>query len=281
MNLLVSGLVSSQGLYAVTDRQIAQVDAIHSTGLLQTPNSLLRARFGGDRPSGLARSTSFIDLFVDGKITDTWEVPDSGQLHSLIQDGDQVVAVDTTGNRLLWLNQETGVIERDKQFSTVPDSWHLNSLAWDDDRLVVSCLGRTATKMGWWGKGPDKIGEVLDVETGLTVLNGLAAPHNPTRFNDGWLICESFLGELVYYPDEWVGDEPTRLVLGGWPRGLLLDGNTAWVGVSDSYRVPSSPPPHSKSPGKLVAVDLNTWEITQQILMPCSGIYDIVAGDIS
>lgn len=66
-------------------------------------------------------------------------------------------------------------------------------------------------------------------------------------------------------------------VLGGWPVGLAIVGNLAWVGVSGVEREPHALPPHRGTTGKLVAVDLTTWQVVQEIPMPCAGIYDVLA----
>lgn len=270
-SLLISGLVQGGGLFALRRGRPVRLDRIPSSGIVSTPWGIYRLRF--------SRSEGLMDRLVDDVVVDTWTVDGASQLHGLILDGDNLAAVDTTTNRVLWLDPHTGALVDKWQASKVPDSWHLNSLTHDPDgRLVVGSFGRWPKTRAWYGRGADRRGELVVVGTGQRVLGGLAAPHSPVSLPDGsWLLTEAFTAALVRYSP--TGTLLASITLGGWPRGIAVVDGVAWVGVGDSHRKPMSPPgPHSVTPGKVVAVDLDSMSLVDEVSMPCSGIYDVVVG---
>jgi len=280
-NLFVSGTTAIPGLFRVIDGEVEQVDGIASSGLAlirggETGNPLLyRLRFDL-RKAVLDR----LECPAGEPLApvSSWEIPGASQAHGLLPDGPLLAMVDTTSNSVLWVDPADGEVMSTWQASTVPDSWHLNSLAYaNTGDLVVGSFGRWETSRGWWGHGPDRKGELISVGNGASILTGLAAPHSPVLTPQGWLLTESFASALVLYESD--APEPARsLTLGGWPRGLAVVDGIAWVGVSDSERVPFGMPPHGVTPGKLVAVDIDSWEVLDEIPMPCSAIYDVIEG---
>ena len=83
------------------------------------------------------------------------------------------------------------------------------------------------------GGGPHKAtnGCVLEVPSGEVVATGLAMPHSPrVRLNRLWVL-NSGLGEvtMVTLPS---GQMETVVELPGYPRGLALAGQLAFVGLS-------------------------------------------------
>lgn len=267
--LYVSALARAPGLFSVdTDSQVvSQVDDVPSSGLCLTADGLLRARF--------IHGECFIDTLSSGLVTSSIHLPSVQQAHDIVLDGGQLVVVDAIGNRVVWVDPTTGDITKEWVAGPVPDSWHLNSLVWDEGRLLVSHLARGDEYRGWFAKGGERLGGLTEVGTGAVVLDDLAAPHSPIRYLEDWLLCESFSATLTR-----IAPNGTRsiLVLGGWPRGIALVGDTAWVGVSDSDRVPDALPPHGQSPGKVVAVDMAQWTVVAEVPLPSESVYGVVVG---
>lgn len=117
------------------------------------------------------------------------------------------------------------------------DRCHLNGLATDADRRprYVTALGATDAPRGW-SDGRLSGGVVVDVESGETVVAGLAMPHSPrlvtgTDGGDGlWLLnsAEGTLGRV----DVGAGAYEPVCDVGGFGRGLAQRGDYLFVGVS-------------------------------------------------
>jgi len=121
------------------------------------------------------------------------------------------------------------------------DRCHLNGLAVDADRQprVVSALGATDTPRGW-ADGRLTGGILIDVDTGETLVSGLAMPHSPrlvsgTDGGDGLWVLNSAEGTLGRVEVDAGTFEPVCDV-GGFGRGLAQRGDYLFVGVSKIRR---------------------------------------------
>ena len=111
------------------------------------------------------------------------------------------------------------------------DRCHLNGLACVDARAkLVTALAET-DQAGGWRAAKATTGCLIDVESGETVVRGLAMPHSP-RVHDGklWLL-DSGRGRLVV-ADAERGCVTTVSELSGYTRGLAMMGSFAFVGLS-------------------------------------------------
>lgn len=198
-----------------------------------------------------------------------------GNVHDISWDGPNLVIVDPDHDRVVWFDLNgTELHSWSPQGSLGEgDSCHLASLAWHEEVLYVTTFGIYNEPRGWAGKAAiDKRGALLEVGTGREVISGLATPHTPRRWRDGWLLCESVLGDLVYIPDELSRNRNT-IQLGGWCRGVLVDGDTAYVAVS-APRGPGRPP--AVIPARLVHVDLVSGIVLSEVELPVGEAYDVV-----
>jgi uncharacterized protein (TIGR03032 family) len=111
------------------------------------------------------------------------------------------------------------------------DHCHLNGLAMVDGRpRFVTALGTTDAPQGWRA---DKLrgGVLIDLETGDTILGGLAMPHSP-RWVDGKLfLLNSAACELLLVDPER-GSSEVVIRLPGFARGLAAAGDYLFVGLS-------------------------------------------------
>jgi len=111
------------------------------------------------------------------------------------------------------------------------DRCHLNGIALVDGQpKYATVLGQTDTAGGW---RPNKAtdGCVLEVPTGQIVAQGLAMPHSPRiRQNDLWVL-NSGQGTVMKVALS-TGKMETVVELPGYPRGMALAGQFAFVGLS-------------------------------------------------
>lgn len=191
--------------------------------------------------------------------------------HGLLWDGDLLVAVSTLRNSLLWLDA-AGDVVRERRFGGAGDAWHLNCPAWADGRLVVTAFGRHDCHRDWARSGALMgAGVILDVETGEPLIEGLSAPHDPVRLPDGWLVCDSRTSRVLRLDD--AGAVLGECALGGWTRGLLLDGDHVHVGIS-ARRDHASP-----DTAALATLRLDDLAMVDRVSVPCDEVFALAQVD--
>jgi hypothetical protein len=161
----------------------------------------------------------------------------------------------------------TGAPTRVWQASTVPDSWHVNSLVVVDGRLHVCAFGRFDRHKEWKAHGQDGVGFVHDLGAGRDVLTGLARPHTPRRRAGRWYVCESTRGTLTEIGAG--GTARRRAQVKRFTRGLAFVGHFALVG-GNAHRE------RDDDRGEVAVVDLRTFAVVERIPMPCLEVYDIL-----
>jgi len=180
--------------------------------------------------------------------------------------------VSSSWDDAIWRIHPDGRPERVWQGSSVPDSWHVNSLVVVDGALHVCAFGRydrhKAWKAGLAGGDPQPPkGFVHDLVAGRDRLVGLAHPHTPRHHEGRWYVCESGRGSLTELDAE--GRVLRRLVLRRFTRGLAIVGDCAIVGGNAHRR-------RRNDRAEIVAVDLVSFEVVARVPMPCLEIYDIL-----
>ena len=95
---------------------------------------------------------------------------------------------------------------------------------------LVTALAET-NEPGGWRRSKETTGCLIDVESGETLVRGLAMPHSP-RIHAGktWLL-DSGRGRLVV-ADPARGTVTTVIELPGYTRGLAMFSTFAFVGLS-------------------------------------------------
>lgn len=150
-------------------------------------------------------------------------------LHDLFWNEDTLYVVATASNSVFAFDGD--LRERRRWvFDGEPDSQHLNSVCVHDGRLLASRFGDFRTHRGYKG-GTRGAGQVVDVETGDVVIEGLSQPHS-LRSHAGLLwLCDSETHRVLAYRH---GERVVEIPLGGYARGLLFDGEDVLVGLSRS-----------------------------------------------
>jgi hypothetical protein len=153
------------------------------------------------------------------------------------------------------------------QGSTVPDAWHVNSLAVADGALHVCAFGRLDRHKGWKADEAKGAGFVRNLATGRDVLIGLSHPHTPRVRGGRWYVCESTKGTLTELDAD--GTVLRRAALRRFTRGLAFVGPYALVG-GNAHRA------HEDDRGEVAVVDLRTFGVVERIALPCLEVYEIV-----
>jgi predicted O-methyltransferase YrrM len=149
------------------------------------------------------------------------------------------------------------------------DSAHLNSLAVYKDRLVASIFGRF-TKHEEYKLGTSGLGEIIDIKTGETLINGLSQPHSLTVHNNLLYFCNSQEKKFcIYNGDQILG----TVMLPGYCRGVAVGHNHIYVGISLSRNISSSE--HEVSTGMIAVIDRTSLQCIGLTPIPFSEIYDI------
>ena len=265
-SLVVSGFdpdfTIGGGLFVVDRDGSRCLDRISSMGLDYTSGLFRRVVW-----SELGQPTELL-VYDDRGLVQYLRIDDISNAHDVCRWMGETVVVATEQNQLVWISDAGQVTRRWEPAGDEPDSWHLNSLTVVDDALLVSAFGRFPRRKGWDAAGRPPTGCLVDVETGSSVLDGLLAPHNPTRVDDSWFVCNAASFEVLQLDLE---GNPIRAVnVGGWCRGLALEGDVLYVGVSQPRR--SS---RADRPSAVAVVDLDTFRVDDVWPVPVREIYDL------
>jgi uncharacterized protein (TIGR03032 family) len=243
-----------------------------------------------DRPMGIAVSAEQIALGTTNQIwfmVSSPQIPrfagpefDSAYLargshftgdmhvHEMEWSGRELWVVNTLFSCLCTIGGAHSFIPRWKpRFVSAPaaeDRCHLNGLALEEGRpRYVTCLGATDSPRGWQSNRVAG-GCLIDVPSGITILQGLSMPHSP-RVHEGhvWFL-ESGTGLLQRVEP---GQGVVRVAeLPGYPRGLSFHGPYAFIGISKMRPSSSNEGlPIARSPGDLkcgvAAVELASGQV--------------------
>jgi acetolactate synthase-1/2/3 large subunit len=183
-------------------------------------------------------------------------------------DGNCFVVVSTFTNEIHWVAR-SGETVRVERMASEPDAWHVNSVVSAGGRLFFSVFGRYSRYREWKGEHCIGAGSIVDLATGRDAVSGLSAPHHPRPLDGEWLVCNSFLRELVAVDRK--GEIARRLPLGGWTRGLAVTDGAILVG--ESAQRERDPPGATAA---VTIVDRTSWEVRERVPLPCREAYDVV-----
>lgn len=243
------------GLFYIDEGRPIKLDGLDTTGLAQFGKYMLRG-LQPDRvhvldPAGEPAAGALL-------------VPD---VHDVLVDDGIHYVVGTLGNEVLEIDRD-GVERRRFTFPGAPDSWHINCLVRFGGRVLFSAFGEFREHREYKLE-PIGSGFVQDLHTGDRLVTGLSQPHSLVKAGKHLLLANSYEGEIREY------DEAFRLVrkrdLGGYPRGIQVDGDTVYVGLSCSRNRESG-----VGQATLLALDPVSWEETGRLCLPANEIYEVL-----
>jgi acetolactate synthase-1/2/3 large subunit len=263
-------LVSSQdhdtggGLFAWDGQTLEQIDRLSTGGLCVAEGRLFRSLW-----AALADAPGELLTYDERGIQRYHRLDMLAGAHDILWDGQQLIAVSTASNSVLWISA-AGEVTRTWQAPGQGDAWHLNCLCQEQGHLLVSAFGRFARHRDWTERSAEPLGILFDLESGQDVLTGLIRPHHP-RFIDGaWLICNS-AGQEVHHIESSSGAVRRRLVLAGWTRGVAVTDDFLLIGESALRRDTGR-----WSTANVAVVCRQTWSVLTRVPLPCREIYDLV-----
>ncbi len=208
--------------------------------------------------------------FVTGNIT----------THEVAWAGNELWMVNTRFSCLATLHEDYSFIPRWRppfisQFSP-EDRCHLNGVAIDDGRpKYVTALSETNEPQGWRNSAVDS-GCLIEVDSGETIVRGLARPHSPRIFGDRLFVLESGQGNLTCVD---AASRTTEVVtkFPGFTRGLSCLGPFAFVGLS-KFRPGTSVQTLEEDKCGVGVVDLRTGQpiAALQFLSGIEEVFDVV-----
>jgi hypothetical protein len=263
-HLLVSGFGKwGGGLYDLTSGSPLALDDLPTSGIAVGGGRLWRVL----RAPGEQTSTCEL-LSYDARGVRSYQRLDAVRdPHDVVWSGG-APHVSSSWDDAVWRVDPAGEPTLVWRGSTVPDSWHVNSLVVVDGSLHVCAFGRFDRHKGWKSDDPGDTGFVLDLATGRDVLGGLAHPHTPRRRGDRWYVCESTKGALTELDAE--GRVLRRVSVQRFSRGLTFVGPYALVG-GNAHRS------RDDDRAEVAVVDLGRFTVVDRVPMPCLEVYDIVA----
>lgn len=252
------------GLFALTPRGVEVIDRLSGTGMTTDGNQLWRAlRTPIDSGMWL---TEFVCYDHRG-LQRYLRVDELSDAHDIAIDVDGSLVVASTGsNRLARVNLDASVVTL-VDADGIGDAWHLNCLTFDSGRLYVTAFGNRLQHRSWSSAARCSEGVLMDVGSGQYLARGLSRPHDPRRYEDGWLVAESGAGALSYLSNDGARQSVS---LGGWTRGLAVEGNLALVGISANRHYGGGG--HNSA---VALVDLDRWREIGRIELDCEEIYSI------
>lgn len=255
-NNLLASCPNDGGLFLVHDRSVHRLDSLDSTGLASRDRLLVR----GIQPALVVvyQTASFDVNPADIEF---------GDIHDVLIDDDSLYLVSTTGNEIVRFNFAGVELER-WRFSEEEDSWHINSIAKWNDRIVFSAFGEFHEHRGYKGRSAGA-GFVQDLRTGERLIEGLSQPHSLTPLAEGLLLANSENMELMHFDRN--GKLLRSKILDGYVRGVHTDGEHLFVGLSRSRNLSDG----TVQTATIVALDAETWDVRDTVSLPVGEIYDI------
>ena len=151
-----------------------------------------------------------------------------------------------------------------------PDSWHFNCVADVQGELFASAFRRGGT-FRQWAENPYGSGCVFSLATGGVVADGLSMPHSPRLVDGLWLICDSARNDLIEVDPEHPSERVRTVGLGGYTRGLDLDDDHLYVGISPERKNGVD----ASATASLAIVDRKSWNLVDRVPVACPEVYDV------
>ncbi|MFC1628072.1 hypothetical protein ACFL3H_03065 [Gemmatimonadota bacterium] len=224
-------------------------------------------------------STDVILHRIDPRTETSEEVAtihDIHDVHQIAVWNDTLFLTDTGLNRLHHFDLSTGLTTSILPVGTQRDDvHHLNALLIHEENLLVGLNNRghrdaeiLRIPLAALAGDSDKV-DALSLGP-VTPITGFAHTHDLEPFDEGLICCASHDGLVLRV------DEPGVLIdVGGWTRGLAVDGDTLWVGISQFAK--RSIRHSNRVDGELRQLDVHTGECLRSIsLMGVGQVHDLI-----
>lgn len=262
---LISGFdddTGGGGLFVYDGHGLERLDGLPTTGIASANGGLARVLRGRDDDPG----SQFIRYEPDGTMHEAY-VEGLVDPHDVAWVGDSFAVACAGANAIVFVT-EAGEVGRVWKAPGTRDAWHLNSLVVVDGALHVMAFGRFDRHREWAEVNSIGTGFVMNVATGLQVVNGLSSPHHPRLVDGEWIVCNSGTGELLLISED--SRVRARTVLAGWARGLAVLESALLVGESRGRDEPAG------AEATIATVDRTSWEVVGRVPVPVREIYDIL-----
>jgi hypothetical protein len=235
------------------------IDSLDSTGLCVFNNIYYR----------YIRSTNcLIGYDVDG-IKSTLRLPNCYDVHDIYIDEEGIICVSTGTNEILYYNHHGKLINAWKA-SGEKDAWHLNCLEKKNGHLFFSAFGKFVEHRGWNIHGSSEKGFVMNLSTGEYCVDRLSGPHHPRFFDGNWYVCNSNKNSIRIVDSNKIEQE---IDLGGFTRGLQIDNDFIYVGVSANRKVDVD------GKAQIKILNRHSLALLHSIEVPFPEIYDLLIID--
>lgn len=209
--------------------------------------------------------------FRDGQMRTVTLSSEPLDLHDVFLAGKDVFVVATQTNEVLRLDRKLAVKER-WRLDGEQDSSHINSVTVHDGRLLASVFGRFTDHRGYKGNTRGA-GQVVDVRTGDTVIDGLSQPHSMVSESGRLYLCSSEDKELHVYDEEFRKVEEVGLP--GYARGLALGREHVYVGLSCSRNMEIQSQTGFLETGAVAVLQRSDLSLIGTVQVPWKEVYDV------
>jgi uncharacterized protein DUF4915 len=260
MEIAVSCL--DEGLMVLDGDRVEQIDRLPTTGLARSGSRIARARFDP------AETAATGELLLYGPSGFDRRLPVAGLAdpHDLAWDGELLVAVSTLGNAVFWIDPQGHVVRRWQPRGS-GDCRHLNGVAVQKGRVLVTAFGRFARHREWAVRPRDGAGILLDAASDTVVAGGFSSPHSPRVVEDRLLVCDSGHSDLLVLKPS--GRVERRIRLSGWTRGIAVAGDHVYVGESVRRREAGF--------GTVAVLTREGLDLVDRVQLPVREVYDLLA----
>lgn len=263
LDALLASAVNGGGVFHADATGVRRLSQVDTTAIAAMPDGYLWAR----QAEGIAELRCVRAPTVECVVL----TRESLDLHDVLWHDGRLYAVATQINAVLELDARTYAELRRWTLPGEPDSQHLNSVCIHDGRILGSRFGRFEEHRGY--KGATRgAGEVVDLETGEIVIDGLSQPHTLRSFDGMLWLCDSEAHALRAYRDFEVAVD---VGLDGYTRGLAFGPGHVYVGLSRSRNDSGD----GVDTACIVVLERGNWQEVARIALPTNEIYDIVTTD--
>jgi acetolactate synthase-1/2/3 large subunit len=247
-------------IHDTTSREpdIEVLDNLNTSGMITVGGRVYRVLSSPSEPNA---SGDFLVYDVTGVIRYS-RVDGLADSHGLVWDGTHFVVPCSFTNEIFWLSP-SGETARIWRAPGEGDAWHINGLFARDGKLFASAFGRFATHRGWAKRMGERVGHVFDVESQRSIIEGLACPHDPVFVDGGWLVCDSYTKRLLFI-NESTGTVQRSVQLNGWSRGLAMNADRIFVGVSGERHDKDT---HAEA--RIVVIERSSFRVSGEIKLAC------------